>query len=306
MPRIVLNPRLENHVKLVDYKEYFDAPAAKQDELMDWYEHGYMLVLTNYRFQAGREHLSTILFPNEKRAKKIALATPDNPHDDGTREREWTYVEQELLAADPARMAAFRSAVVAANTELFRLVDGLFPRYRYTRRMCIYNLSEMFSHNLHFDSPQHAGEVTQVRAFVNLDDYPRIWHLAGRLEEYAKHFYGEGRLERTIGAHPREFTRQLTRTAFGDRYESGSRDHPQHNLAFQPGEVWFLNPNMTAHEVVYGRRLLDGVFMFDAGDLRHPGRFFPEIVRDIHRQEIGPARHWARATLARWLRRGTA
>jgi len=37
-----------------------------------------------------------------------------------------------------------------------------------------------------------------------------------------------------------------------------------HSIAFQPGEVWFLNPNMLAHEVVYGRRVMDGVFLFEA------------------------------------------
>ena len=299
MPRIVLNPRLENHIKILDFADYFNASPDRQNELMDWYENGFMIVLRGYQFQAGREHLSTITFPNDKRAKKILLSTPDNDHGDGPREREWAYVNDELLQGDAQRIERFRQSVVAANTELIRLVAGLFPRYHYTKRMCIYNLSEMFSHNLHFDSPQHAGDATQVRAFVNLDDFPRIWSLGARLEQLAEAHYDEAGLEQTIGEHPREFTRRLTRSVFGDRYESGARYHPKHNLAFYPGEVWFLNPNMTAHEVIYGRRLLDAVFLFDQADLRNGTRYYPKIMQAVHEQKLGRAQTWARKLLHR-------
>jgi hypothetical protein len=294
MPKIVLNPRLENNIKIVEFREYFNAPPDKQEELMRDYEDGYLLVLRGYRFDAGREVLSKITFPNEKRAKKIFLSTPENDHMDHAREAEWKMIKEEFLAGDTVRIQSFYDGVVAANTELFRLIDGLFPRYRYKKKLCIYNLSEMLGHNLHFDSPQHAGEWTQVRAFVNVDDFPRIWHLSERLEQVADRYYEKAGAAATIGAHPREFTRTITRAVYGDRYDSGSHTYPKHCLAFQPGEVWFLNPNMTAHEVVYGRRLLDGVFLFDQRDLRNRARYYPALVKNIHKQKIGAANYWAR------------
>lgn len=57
MPKIVLNPRLENNIKIVEFREYFNAPPDKQEELMRYYEDGYLLVLRGYRFEAGREVL---------------------------------------------------------------------------------------------------------------------------------------------------------------------------------------------------------------------------------------------------------
>jgi hypothetical protein len=101
-------------------------------------------------------------------------------------------------------------------------------------------------------------------------------------------------LKKTLAKHPRTFSRQTTLASFGDRYESGAHAYPMHSIAFQPGEVWFLNPNMLAHEVVYGRRIMDGVFLFEPSGLRNPQRFYPEIVDRLHRKHLGPFGYWWR------------
>ena len=296
MPKLVINPRLENNIRLIDYRKYANAGLERQQELMRWYEGGDLLVLTNYRFDAGREVFSRVLFPNEKRAKKIMLHCEELDHGEPPRKAAWD-VAAEFLPACNVSPEEFRAAVLAANQELITLVDTLFPHYRYDKRLCIYNLSEMLSHNLHFDSPQHADAHTQMRAFVNLDDFPRIWNISRRLEDVSSEFYQKGHLEETIGEHPREFTRRLTHAAFGDRYDSGGHFQPKHAVAFQPGEVWFLNPNMLAHEVVYGRRLLDAVFLFDQACLLDPDRYFPTIVQRLHEQKLTAPGYWWRKAL---------
>ncbi|MFN7589875.1 MAG: hypothetical protein ACK501_06690 [Planctomycetota bacterium] len=291
MPKVILDPAIPDNVRLLDYREYAHAGPDKQDELMDLYEAGFLLVFKNYRFQVGRGFFDTLRFPDDRKSKKMILSTPDNPHQDVPRDQVWRVVD-EIFGADEAQRAEFQRQVVAANTEVFRLVDSLFPRYGYTRRLCIYNLTEMFAHNLHFDSPKHAEESTQLRMFVNLDSQPRIWHLSESLEAIAARHYRRLGMERAAGENMREFTRQLTQGVYGSRYQSGSHREHRHSILFQPGEVWCLNPNMTAHEVVYGRRLLDVVFLFERQHLRHPERFYPEIVRRLHAEHGTSWRLW--------------
>src|SRR5438874_9715542 len=132
MPKIVRNPRIRDNIRIVDYKQYCQAPVERQLELMEWYERGDLLALTNYRFDAGREVLSGVTFPNG--TKKLMLHTGESEHGEPPREREWGQVHQ-ILGEDAGKTAQFREAVAAANAELIRLIDGLFPRYNYTKRL---------------------------------------------------------------------------------------------------------------------------------------------------------------------------
>ncbi len=231
-------------------------------------------------------------FPNKLGQTKLFL------HLDGesamasrSREEAWA-AARESVAKTPVSQEEFEAAVRQANDELLALSDRLFPHYRYAQRLCLYNFAEMLAHNMHFDSPEHAGHLTQLRAFVNVDNYPRIWRVGGTLEEMASNCYRSADLKKTMAKHPRTFSRQTTLSSFGDRYESGAHPYPMHSIAFQPGDVWFLNPNMLAHEVIYGRRILDGVFLFEQSGLRDPERYYPVIIDRLHRKHLGPVGYW--------------
>lgn len=127
MPKIVRNPRIRDNIRIVDYRTYFNGTPERQTELTDWYERGEVIVLSNYRFDAGRKVVADIAFPNG--TKKLRLHSAGLNHLDAPREREWGEV-REILNNDAANVAEFEAAVAAANAELIRLVDGLFPRYR--------------------------------------------------------------------------------------------------------------------------------------------------------------------------------
>jgi len=135
VPKLVINPRIENNIRLIDYRRYANAPEDRQQELMRWYEGGDLLVLSNYRFDAGREVFPRILFPNERRAKKIMLHTAELDHGEAPRTEEWANAE-EFLPPPGVSIQDFRAAVLAANRELIRIVDELFPKYRYEKRLC--------------------------------------------------------------------------------------------------------------------------------------------------------------------------
>ncbi len=44
--------------------------------------------------------------------------------------------------------------------------------------------------------------------------------------------------------------------------------------------------------MVYGRRILDGVFLFEESGLRNPKRYYPNIIDRLHRKHLGPLGHW--------------
>lgn len=282
MAKIVRNPTIPDNIRIIEYSDFAHATIAKQEELMRLYEAGHLLILRGYRFRSGRDVFPEVNLPNERRFKKIFLTTRDNPHDDSDRDEEWKAIRDGIPSVE--LFDRFSEAVISANTELFSLIASLFPAYAYTRRLCSYSLTETLCHNLHFDSPQHAGTSAQVRAFVNIDAFPRIWGLGESLEKVAIRNYVAVGLDRTIGGEPREFTRTLTAGAFGSRADNGLHAAPKHCIAFQPGEIWFLNPNFTAHEVMYGRRLLDGIFLFDEASLLDRSRYYPRVISAIHEE----------------------
>ena len=305
MPKLVINPRVPNRIRLIDWKQYRDATSEQSRNLTTWYENGDLLVLANYRFRAGREVFNKLLFPNRKEAKKLLLHTNSENHGEAPRARPWEMI-RELVKNTDVPFKDFENAVTNANAEIISVCDKLFQHYRYSKRFCIYNLSEMLAHNMHFDSPSHSDDFTQLRVFVNLDDFPRIWRVGGSLEEMVDACYWSAGLRDKMGCHSREFSRATTLSVFGDRYESGAHPFPMHSIAFQPGEIWFCNPNTIAHEVVYGRRLLDGVFLFNQEGLQDPKRFFPNIVEGLHKQHLGPVRYWWQRngdSMRAWMRR---
>lgn len=293
MAKIVVNPRVPNRIRTVDYRKYANATRAESEELTDWYENGDLIILSGYRFTSGRDVFCRVPFPNKRGENKLILHFDEDRHGEPPREQEWA-AAREAVAKTDVSQGEFEEAVRLANDELLTISDQLFRHYEYSKRFCIYNLTEMLAHNMHFDSPQHAGDFTQLRAFVNVDTFPRIWRIGGTLEEMVGDCYHSADLKRTIGKHPRMFSRQTTLASFGDRYESGAHPYPMHSIAFQPGEVWFLNPNMLAHEVVYGRRIMDGVFLFERSGLRNPARFYPAMVDRLHHKHLGTLGYWWR------------
>lgn len=298
MPKLVINPLIPNDIHLIDYKIYSKPSEERSKELTSWYEKGDLIIVTNYQFLGGRDIFNKVLFRNQKGLTKLLLHLDAQRHGEAPREREWNSVQDQLDGRD-VTFEQFQEAVRSANEELMNLSDTLFPYYKYDKRFCIYNLSEMLAHNMHFDSPQHAEDFTQLRAFVNLDDFPRIWRVGERLETMVDECYRSAHLEKTIGKHLRYFTRKTTLATYGDRYQSGAHRYPMHSIAFQPGEVWFLNPNMRAHEVVYGRRILDGVFLFDGSGLLNRDRFYPTMVDQMHKKHLGRTHYWLRKQKAR-------
>lgn len=200
------------------------------------YASGKVLVLRGHRFQAGRQVLCRTTLPATPGRTRIVLAAADgDPRDASPRAADlipegWRFLCQAALGDDLAASVALRDAVRAANGELDDLVAALFPCCRFARRCFVYDLAEAFGPGPCYDGADTGSKPqVQLRAFVNLDDLPRLWY---------------------VGV-----------PATGASGASGaSAARRRHSVLFKPGEVWFANTAITPHEVIYGRRLLEGVF----------------------------------------------
>jgi hypothetical protein len=66
MPKIVINPRIPNNIKIIEYSDYVSGGAEKSRELAPLYEAGHLIVLKGYKFKSGIDFFTTVNFPNTK------------------------------------------------------------------------------------------------------------------------------------------------------------------------------------------------------------------------------------------------
>ncbi len=156
MARVVLNPRAPKRIREVDYRTYSRGDEARSAELTRWYENGDLIILKNYRFEAGRDVFHHVPFPSKLGQTKLFLHFDPVRHGMPVREDYWA-AARESVAKTHITQERFEDAIRQANDELLTLSDRLFPYYEYSSRLCLYNFSEMLAHNLHFDSLSTPG-----------------------------------------------------------------------------------------------------------------------------------------------------
>jgi hypothetical protein len=77
----------------------------------------------------------------------------------------------------------------------------------------------------------------------------------------------------------------LSTAAFGLSTDMTENHEPRHYIYFEPGEVWFLNSALTAHQSVYGTRLVIGSFIHSYDEYKSESDILPNIIEDIRAQE---------------------
>jgi len=102
------------------------------------------------------------------------------------------------------------------------------------------------------------------------------------VRRFANEHFEEAGLGRFVD-QPYEFNRVLSARAFGASQSAARSSHPRHLLYFEPGEVWFLNSMVSAHQVLYGTRAAVATFPFSYDDYECPNEALPSIVSDLCR-----------------------
>jgi hypothetical protein len=143
-------------------------------------------------------------------------------------------------------------------------IKAWFPEYVWgDKTIGTWRLMETEREWLHFDI--YKTSVPLLRIFLNLDTEPRIWGIGPMLEDYCAEYAGEIAVpaingDKTLGA-----------IAEAASYHIDShRSAPIIRREFQPGEMWLVQSQIVAHEIIYGRRMYGLAMRYDPASMADP------------------------------------
>jgi hypothetical protein len=272
------NPTIVDNIVELDAA---GSPAAHR-----LYEAGNLLVLRGTRIDADFDFLAAMQVEGEEnKHKKFILTHPLQYACERNRDPEWR--DFRARAFPPGRRGDrdfryFQSQVLSVNTQMAAIAARVFPRYRTHSQMVVWKFQHVRGENLHIDNIDQCERWARLRIFVNLGQSVRIWTLSQHLRTVAAEHFEAAGLER-FAAEPYEFNRTLSAAAFGDSRHAARASQPRHYLYFEPGEVWFLNSMVTAHQVLHGTRAAIGTFPFSYDDYECPDEALPRLVDHLCR-----------------------
>ena len=247
----------------------------------DLYEKGYLIVLKGSKLRADFDFLSQIRIPapNDQR-RKYVLTHPSHQHLEVDRSRAWSYFREVVFKADRAAFQRFSNEVRSVNQQMLDLIAEAFPAYRFGSCPLVWKFQDIHGENLHIDNLDGCEHTARLRAFANLATTPREWAIGAHLRHYAAQYLDAAAL-RVHRHSPYDFNLALTIAAFGYSNQDAGPRYPRHFVTFEPGDVWFLNSAVTAHQVLRGTLLLVSSFTFPYESFRHPQEALPRLVSDL-------------------------
>jgi hypothetical protein len=276
MATIHRNPSLPDNIVEFDLSS-----AAKAHR---WYEAGHLLVLRGVRIDADFEFLAGMRVRGEEdKHKKFILTHPQHYPLERNRDSVWRDFKSRAFPLgwlERKRYRYFQSQVLSVNTQIAEIARRVFPRYRTSSQMIAWKFQEIRGENLHVDNIDQCERWARLRAFVNLGRSERIWAISHHVSKLAADHFDDAGLKRFAG-QPYEFNRTLSAVAFGKSQGAALSSYPRHYVYFEPGEVWFLNSMVSAHQVLYGNRAAIATFPFSYDDYEYPEQALPRIVDRI-------------------------
>ncbi|HEY5410569.1 MAG TPA: hypothetical protein VIJ94_07570 [Caulobacteraceae bacterium] len=292
MAKIIKHPEVEDYfVELT-----LDEIRSKPNGIIPEYEANRLVVLKDYRLPVDLEALgrmSTDLsrIEDQKLRRKIKKLTStwiveDQPDSRDVRQA----VFEVMCGGDEGLFRAVRSTMAAAHQAIIGLYDVCFPNYKpFMRLIPSVRLTQTLFENLHWDNHQIEDDFQQVRIFCNLDQRPRIWNVSHNFVEFAKRLYEAHDLGRYAGKDPNLLNDYICGNILGGTAKACTDDLPRHAAAFEPGEVWFGESRMIAHQIYYGERAMVYMFFVPPEAMLDPARRFNIQVKDLHRAFSRPS-----------------
>jgi hypothetical protein len=294
MATIQLSPAIPNNI--------VELTINDREELQDAYERGDLIILKGVRIEADFEFLSSIRVPApDNKRKKYFLTHPSQYAMDRNRDDVWQYFRNRVFPDDPLGFARFQDEVQRVNTQILEIGEQAFSCY--PKRCCplTWKFQAVKGENLHIDNIDGCDRAARLRVFINLSTSQRVWGLGGHLRSYADAHFESADLRRHAGAAYR-FNQTLSLAAFGRSIDDCSDRYPRHIVRFAPGEVWFVNSTVVAHQVLSGDLLAIGSFVFPYRAYKHREQALPSIVSDICRDRMNPFAFAATAARNRIMR----
>lgn len=146
-----------------------------------------------------------------------------------------------------------RKQIQKVKIQLEELFHKLYPNYEYMPRNGKSVRPLMTGPEpMHFDTFDTDGK-TPLTAYINIDTQPRIYAI-GHTFEYLTTNYDSFFKKHIIPVwkKTKQTPGNLVRAATSANIGPLKYDSPKHYILFEPKSVWFFNPKLVSHEVVYG------------------------------------------------------
>lgn len=296
MAKIIKHPDVEDYFVELTLDEIGQRPHG----IIPEYEANRLIILKDYRlpvdlkvFEAMSTNLAKIDDPKIRRTVKKMASTSfygagKSDEDPKTTQDPVIRAAYDILCSgneDLYRDAS--NALRRAHEEVLRLYATCFPDYGFYRLVPSIRLTQTLFENLHWDNHQIDADFQQARIFCNLDERPRIWHVSHNFANYARQLYDEHDLSRFAGKDPNLLNDYICGDVLGGTRNACRDNLPRHVIGFEPGEVWFGESRMLAHQIFYGERAMVYMFFIDPERMLSPERRFNAQMDTMHRERAG-------------------
>jgi hypothetical protein len=168
------------------------------------------------------------------------------------------------LVATPEEAYALQGMMRETDAYIVETVKKWFPRYKsWGQRQSSWRFQTSENETFHWDF--YSRPEAYVRAFVNLDSEPRVWHVGPLLPDYCAAC--------GIRRRPKD---DINAVAFRATIRFDSQmDGPWMMIRFPPQSLWLIQSQLVAHRIAYGRRMYALSLPHAASDL-NDRRMSPE------------------------------
>ncbi len=281
MAKIKLNAELPNYFVEMDWKDSAANPAGFAETLVHRFEDAQIIILRNSPISADYELLNRIELPRGLKYKKMRDDLFVRPN---LRAYSWG-LHAHLLRDHAKDYLALRREICRVSDTIRAWARQAFSGYRFTKMPCSWRFTPTGPEHLHIDSFGSLGDEKEkwyARIFFNFDEQPRIWNVSHTLAHLAATKYQEAGMVRWRNGRGSDFSRELSRFAFGGKDNAGLDGQPRHEIEWEKGDVWIADTRMHSHQVIWGRRLMATGFEVDPDSMQDPSKSLDRRVQVFH------------------------
>ena len=285
MTQVFIHPELDDYFVEYDFRDTAGetGPTVRQSIVADYADEK-IILLRKLQFDADVTFVRNVTFYQKWKWKKLALSNFEAmPPEKRRRHPEVTEFVKDVFAGDWGRFDYFLEQAKSVNDRIRAALDTIFANYRFAQRNIIWRFTETRVENMHFDIDRNCDNLELIRAYVNLDEIPRIWYTSGTFSVTANEWYRKLDLARFRGQSYDKLLKELTINAFGDWNVRGRDKVPRHLILFEPGDVWLTDGRLVSHQVIYGRRVVSTLFAAELAQVPDRKKTFAQKMADLHK-----------------------
>ena len=284
MPRLFVSPEIENNFVIHQYDEVARQSPEVNAAIRADYEAGKVVCLQGWRLAYDAPFFASVSLANNRPAKKLKSWV------DGDGAIEGKPLRKALVQSGATENQAdtFVAQAAALAAQIAPVIDSIFNGMSFRERRFTWRMLETLHEDLHVDSYGEDKDDHLVRAFINLDIVPRLWHTSFDIATLFLR-YGDRLTDAEIAeGTPNSLIRLLSERVFGGMANAGFDRQPRHAAFFDPGDIWLVDSRKVSHQIMYGRRALTVDYVAEANSMATPALYYQNAVRDYCKGRLDP------------------